>query len=144
MYKKILVPLDGSALAEKALDPAERLAKTFNAEVILFQVVPLMPIYAAPEETPFIVDEIQNEASRRYLTKLAEELGNRGLESKGQMVTGLQVAPEIIDFAEENKVDLIIMCTHSHSGIILSGLGKTARKVVTQGKTPVLLIPMGK
>ncbi len=48
MYKNILVPLDGLALAEKALEHDARLAKTFRAEVILFQVVPLMAIYAEP------------------------------------------------------------------------------------------------
>ncbi|MGZ3539549.1 MAG: universal stress protein, partial [Thermodesulfobacteriota bacterium] len=49
MYKKILVPLDGSELAKTALDQAEKLAKTFDAEIILFQVVPFMPIYGSPE-----------------------------------------------------------------------------------------------
>ena len=49
MYKRILVPLDGSPLAEKALDQAETLAKTFESEIVLFQVVHFMPIYGSPE-----------------------------------------------------------------------------------------------
>ena len=48
MYKKILVPLDGSELAEKALPEAEMLAKLCNSEIILFEVVPFMPIYGSP------------------------------------------------------------------------------------------------
>jgi nucleotide-binding universal stress UspA family protein len=142
MYKKILVPLDGSALAEKALYHAERLAKTFDAEIILLQVVPLMPIYADPELTPFIVDEIKKETAKRYLTKLAEELKNRGLKSRGQMMTRLQVAPEIIDFAKGNRVDLIVMCTHGHSGIIRGVLGSVTHKVLTRAEIPVLLISL--
>jgi nucleotide-binding universal stress UspA family protein len=75
MYKKILVPLDGSELAEKALDHAEKLAETFDAEVILLQVVAFMPIYGAPElVVPFVVDEKQQEAAEKYLTHLAEGL----------------------------------------------------------------------
>jgi nucleotide-binding universal stress UspA family protein len=45
MYKRILVPLDGSELAKKALDHAEKLAQTFDSEIILFQVVPIVPFY---------------------------------------------------------------------------------------------------
>jgi nucleotide-binding universal stress UspA family protein len=59
-YKRILVPLDGSELAKKAFDHAEKLAETFDAETILFQVIPFMPMYGAPElVTPFFVDEKQ-------------------------------------------------------------------------------------
>ena len=78
MYKKILVPLDGSELAKKALDQAEKLAKIFNSEIILFQVVPFMPIYGSPElVTPLIIDEKQKEAAEKYLATLAEELKKR-------------------------------------------------------------------
>ncbi len=57
MYKKILVPLDGSELAKRALDEAEKLANCFGAEIVLFEVVPFMPIYGSPElVTPLIVD----------------------------------------------------------------------------------------
>ena len=58
MYKKILVPLDGSESAKKALDHTEILAKTFDAEIILFQVVPLMPMHGHTETVvPPIIDE---------------------------------------------------------------------------------------
>ena len=67
MYKRILVPLDGSELAKKALVEAEKLAKHFGAEIVLFQVVPFMPIYGSPElVTPFIVDEKQKESAEKY------------------------------------------------------------------------------
>lgn len=141
MYKKILVPLDGSKLAEKALDHAEKLAETFDAEVILFQVVPFMPIYGAPElVVPFVVDEKQKESAEKYLTHLSEELKKKGLKVAAKAQVGMQVAAEIIDFAKESGVDLIIMCTHGRSGITRWVLGSVAHKVLTRAETPIFLV----
>lgn len=141
MYKKILVPLDGSELAKKALDQAEKLARTFDSEIILFQVVPFMPIYGSPElVTPLIIDEKQKEAAERYLSGLAEELKQKGLRVSATVKTGQQVAVEIIDFAKETGTDLIVMCTHGRSGITRWVLGSIALKVLTRAETPILLI----
>ncbi len=141
MYKKILVPLDGSELAKKGLEEAEKLAQTFGAEIILFQVVPFMPIYGSPElVTPLIVDEKQKEAAEKYLLKVAEEVRAKGFKVTSVVKTGQQVAVEIIDFAKENGVDLIVMCTHGRSGITRWVLGSVALKVLTRAETPILLI----
>jgi len=141
MYKKILVPLDGSELAKKALDHAEELAKAFDAEIILFQVVPLMPIYGYTEIVgPPIIDEKSKQSAERYLTDLADELKKRGFKVTARVKTGLQVAPEIIDFAKGKGVDLIVMSTHGHSGITLWVLGSVAHKDLTRAETPILLI----
>jgi len=141
MYKKILVPLDGSELAKKALDQAEKLAKTFDAEIILFQVVPFMPIYGSPElVTPLIIDEKQKETVERYLANLAEEMKKEGYKVTAVVRTGQQVAVEIIDFAKESRVDLIVMCTHGRSGITRWVLGSVALKVLTRAETPILLL----
>lgn len=141
MYKKILVPLDGSELAKKALDEGEKLAKCFGAEMMLFQVVPFMPIYGSPElVTPLIVDEKHKEAAERYLANLAEELKKKGLRVTATVRTGQQVAVEIIDFAKESGADLIVMCTHGRSGITRWMLGSVALKLLTRGETPILLV----
>jgi nucleotide-binding universal stress UspA family protein len=141
VFKKILVPLDGSELAKKAMEHAEELAKAYGAEIILFQVIPLMSIYGAPElVTPVIVDEKQKEAAEMDLTKLAEEMKTRGHKVTAMVRVGQQVAAEIIDFAKESGVDLIVMCTHGYSGITLWALGSIARKVLTRAETPILLI----
>jgi nucleotide-binding universal stress UspA family protein len=141
MYKKILVPLDGSELAKKALDEAVKLANCFGAEMILFQVVPFMPIYGSPElVTPLIVDEKQKEAAEKYLTNLVEELKKKGLKVTATVRTGQQVAVEIIDFAKESGADLIVMCTHGRSGITRWMLGSVALKLLTRGEKPILLI----
>ena len=141
MYKRILVPLDGSPLAEKALDHAETLAKTFDSEIILFQVVHFMPIYGSPElVAPLIVDERHKEFVEKYLVKLAKEMEGRGLKVNVIVKTGQQVAVEIIDFAKEKGVDLIVICTRGRSGISRWVLGSTAHKVLTRAETPILLL----
>jgi nucleotide-binding universal stress UspA family protein len=141
MYKKILVPLDGSELAKKALGEAEKLTQCFGAEMTLFQVVPFMPIYGSPElVTPLIVDEKQKESAERYLYNLAEELKKKGFKVTAVVKTGQQVAVEIIDFAKESGADLIVMCTHGRSGITRWMLGSVALKLLTRGETPILLI----
>jgi nucleotide-binding universal stress UspA family protein len=141
MYKRILVPLDGSELAKKALDHVEPLAKIFDAEIILFQVVPFMPIYGSPElVTPLIVDEKQKESAEKYLARLSEELKMRGFKVTTMVRMGHQVAVEIIDFAKESGVDLIAMCTHGRSGITRWILGSVAHKVLIRAETPILLI----
>lgn len=93
MYKKILVPLDGSELAEEVLDHAEKLAETFDAEVILLQVVAFMPIYGAPElVVPFVVDEKQQEngreISRPPCRGIEEERPQGDDESQGRYAGG--------------------------------------------------------
>jgi len=141
MYKKILVPLDGSELAKKALDEAEKLANCFGAEIILFEVVPFMPIYGSPElVTPLIVDEKQKEAAQKYLVNLSEELKKKGFKATAVVRTGQQVAVEIIDFAKESGANLIVMCTHGRSGISRWVLGSVALKILTRAETPILLI----
>ena len=141
MYKKILVPLDGSELAKKALGEAEMWAKFFEAEIVLFQVVPFMPIYGSPElVTPLIVDEKQKEAVEKYLTNLGEELKKRGFRVTVMVKTGQQVAAEIIDSAKEVGAELIVMSTHGRSGITRWVLGSTAHKVIIRAETPILLV----
>jgi nucleotide-binding universal stress UspA family protein len=90
--------------------------------------------------TPLIVDEKQKEAAEKYLANLTEELKKKGLKVAAMVRTGQQVAVEIIDFAKETGVDLIIMCTHGRSGISRWVLGSIALKVLTRAETPILLI----
>jgi nucleotide-binding universal stress UspA family protein len=141
MYKKILVPLDGSDLARRALDEAEKLGKAFDSEIVLFQVVHFMPIYGSPElVAPLIVDERQKESAEKYLLSLAGDLEKRGFRASAVVKTGQQVALEIIEFAKESRVDLIVMSTHGRSGITRWVLGSTALKVLTRAETPILLL----
>jgi nucleotide-binding universal stress UspA family protein len=144
MYQRILVPLDGSELAKKALVEAEKIAKRLDSEIILFQVVHLLPIYGSPElVAPLIVDERQKESAERYLLNLAEDLEKRGFKVTTAVKTGQQVALEIIEFAKEKGVDLIVMCTHGRSGFTRWFVGSTALKILTRAETPILLLRSG-
>jgi nucleotide-binding universal stress UspA family protein len=136
-----MIPLDGSDLARKGLGEAEKLAKCFGAELVLFQVVPFMPIYGSPElVTPLIIDEKQKEAAEQYLANLCEELRKKEFRVTATVKTGQQVAVEIIDFAKEHGVDLIVMSTHGRSGITRWVLGSVALKILTRAETPILLL----
>ena len=141
MYKKILVPLDGSELAKKALLEAEKLAKIFDSDLILFQVVPFVPIYGSPElVTPLIIDEKQKEAAERYLAGLANDLKQRGFKVRTMVKTGQQVPAEIIDFAKESGTELIVMSTHGRSGFTRWFVGSVAHRVLVRAENPILLI----
>lgn len=141
MYKKILVPLDGSEAAQKALGEAEKLAKIFDSEILLVQVVPFMPIYGSPElVTPLIIDEKQKEAAHRYLASLVENLKQQGFRATLTVKTGQQVPAEIIDVAKEKGVDLIVMSTHGRSGFTRWFVGSVALRVLTHAETPILLL----
>jgi len=141
MYKKILVPLDGSEAAQKALGEAEKLAKIFDSEILLVQVVPFMPIYGSPElVTPLIIDEKQKEAAHRYLASLVENLKQKGFRATLTVKTGQQVPAEILDVAKEKGVDLIVMSTHGRSGFTRWFVGSVALRVLTHAETPILLL----
>ena len=141
MYKKILVPLDGSEVAQKALEEAEKLAKIFDSEILLVQIVQFMPIYGSPElVTPLIIDEKQKEAAHRYLASLVENLKQKGFRATSIVKTGQQVPAEIIDVAKEMGADLIVMSSHGRSGFTRWFVGSVALRVLTRAESPVLLL----
>ena len=132
MYERILVPLDGSKLAELALPCAEELAGVFNSEVVLIGI-------CEPEESPY------SHMCQIYIEKIAEVVGNR-IKKVSSMVIVKPVALDgrpaegIIDYTEKNDVSLIIMASHGRSGIMSWTLGSVANKVLQRTGTPILLI----
>jgi len=144
MFKKILVPLDGSKLAENALIPAEELAKQSNAEVVLFHAVSRVTIYTDVEGAAGIctfcdADEKQKAVVERYLSKLAEQLNSKGVRTSWVISTGERVPNQIIECAKENDISLIVMstCGTGHSPGVL---GSVAEKVIRGGAETAILI----
>lgn len=123
MYKKILVPLDGSELAEIAIPYAELVARQLESEIDLLTV------------TDFDVPDAVRVESEEYLYNLAVHTHT----VYSQVMEG-NPADVISDYAENNGVDLIIMTTHGRSGISRWALGSIADKVITSTSCPVLLI----
>lgn len=144
MFKKILVPLDGSKVAENALSPAEELAKQSNAEVVLFHAISRATIYTDVEQPAGIctvcdVDEKQKAVVERYLSKLAEQLNSKGVRTSWVTSTGERVPIQIIEYAKENDISLIVMstCGTGHSPGVL---GSVAEKVIKGGAETAILI----
>jgi nucleotide-binding universal stress UspA family protein len=145
MFQKILVPLDGSKLAENALGPAEVLAKQFNAEVILFHAISYATIYTDIEQPEGIcticeVDDKQKAVVERYLSKAAGELNSKGIKTSWDTRLGERVPTLIIDYAREKDVSLIVMSTCGRSGSYPGVMGSVADRVSKGGTEAGILL----
>ena len=128
-YRRILVPLDGSTLAEHALPLAQTLARAMAAELILLQVVvPLpLPVHLGPEEG---IDRSRREEADRYLAAVAAGLQD-GTRVRVERLVG-PAAQQIVHFAQDNEVDLIVMSSHGRSGISRWVHGSVTTRVLRQ------------
>ena len=141
MYKKILVPLDGSELAETVLPHAEALAKSEGAEIILLRVA-VTPNEALFSRNPAlatnIIKEVEEETDA-YMKAEVEKLKDEGVKVSGITRDGL-VPDTILTVAEETHADVIAMSTHGRTGVKRWLLGSVADKVVHHAHIPVMLI----
>lgn len=139
MYKRILVPLDGSVLSERVLPLARQLAQSFGSIIDLIYVVQQPSEEISEEVTP--QDE---ENGNDYLGKIAKSISAdiEGIKAEYSVQTGYP-ASMIIEQAESQDKTLILMSTHGYSGLQRLLLGSVAGKVVQASKTPVLLVPAG-
>lgn len=143
MFKKILVPLDGSDLAAKILPQVEDLAKNMQAEITLMSVGSNIIFSGIESEfVPLgyedIFLEMKNKAEK-YLTKICNLLKDKGIKTDWIYKEGRNSAREIIAYAEAEAFDLIAMATHG-KGEVAWLLGSVAEKVVTHATVPVLLM----
>lgn len=141
MYKKILVPLDGSPLAEAVLPHAEALAKSENAEIILLRVAvtPARYLFAHnPAEGNNVIHMIEKEAAD-YMKEEVAKLQNEGVKVTGITRDGAP-ADEILEAAEETHADVIAMSTHGRTGVKRLLMGSIAEQVVHDSHIPVILI----
>lgn len=140
MFKKILVPLDGSELAAKILPNVVDMAKCADAEVTLLHVC-YFPLAADMESLPPKMEKEGEVQEARecalFLGRIAEQLQAQGVKVIHKCIEGLP-AREIISYAHENNMDLISMATHGR-GEVAWVLGSTAEKVVTHATVPTLL-----
>jgi nucleotide-binding universal stress UspA family protein len=127
MFKKILVPLDGSELAASILPQVGELAQKFQAELTLIHVGREEAGQGAP----------LHETCQAYLGLLGKDLQKQGLKVEVVCITGNPVR-EIIRYANEHQMDLIAMATHG-SGEVAWLLGSVAHKVITRSSVPVML-----
>jgi nucleotide-binding universal stress UspA family protein len=142
MYKKILVPLDGSELAEQVLPHVSQLAGCTGAEIILLRV-PSEPVYDYLVPDPEIAVEMRRDietGAQVYLDEIQAELKAMGLNASTLVVWGAPVQDTIIQVARELRVDLIAMSTHGRSGLARMVIGSVADDVVRHAPVPVMLV----
>ena len=156
MYERILVPLDGSDLAERALPYAAEIAKLAGSEIVLLQAV--TPFAAtlgqatasdAAEVAPIFTESamaIAREqhagmvaAARDYLASHASELAKAGVKARTEVLEGAP-AQTILQYAQANGVGLIAMCTHGRGGLGRLVFGSVADALLRNSGLPVLLV----
>ena len=141
MYRKILVPLDGSELAEAVLPHVERLAKDNDAEIVLLRVA-VNPAFEFAVSDPAIASQVVSDMeaqSRQYIATMVAKLKEKGFKVSSDVVEG-GVADAILREADERGADIIAMSTHGRSGVARWLIGSVADKVVRASKVPVLLV----
>jgi nucleotide-binding universal stress UspA family protein len=155
VYGKILVPLDGSKLAEVVLPYVQELAQRFDSEVTLIQVVApfsklvveTMPVGLEPTGAAAVVGveaasealKAEWEGARSYLAKVARRLKRRQIKVRVEIVEGA-AGDTIVEYAHGHSMDLIAMSTHGRSGLLRLVFGSAADQVLRQVGTPVLLV----
>lgn len=141
MYKKILIPLDGSSLAEAILPHAQALAKSEGAEIVLLRVSqPPAPEFLARDVKTGVrlVEEMEQEA-RQYVKVEVQRLRDDGNQVTGIARDGA-VLETIVSVARETHADVIAMSTHARSGLQHFLLGSVADDLVHISPIPVMLI----
>lgn len=142
MYKQILVPLDGSALAEEALVHARYLAERFGSKIILLRVLVSPYAIAAPDLILAgydAADENFAQVAQEYLQGVAADLQAAGFQAVVRTCEG-PVAEAIIDHASDIGVDMIVMSTHGRGGLSRWVYGSVADRVLQAAPCPVLLV----
>jgi nucleotide-binding universal stress UspA family protein len=137
---RILVPLDGSPLAEAALDPAGELAEALGAELLLLQVIEPLPPRAktvAPELAgSHVTDELAK--GRSYLEGIAQRVRRAGHRAVTHFAVGWPAAA-IAEAASAERCDLIAMATHGRGGLARAAHGSVATGVLQRTGVPLLL-----
>lgn len=146
MFQRILVPLDGSQRAERALPTAARIAHATNGTVVLLQVVSLPVEYLSSlAPAPMVTDELIEEElaeARSYIAAIAESESLRGLHVRTEVQLGL-AGEQILGVVESQAVDLVVLCSHGRTGFKRWALGSVAHRVIHTSHVPVLVLREG-
>jgi nucleotide-binding universal stress UspA family protein len=145
MFKRILVPLDGSARAEQALPIAARIVRASGSNIMLLHII-TTPIEFGPYLRPptMLGESVDAEAARTaaYLSNIAQLHGLAGAETKVAVSSG-SMALAILDAAKKQHIDLIIITRRGAISFKRWALGRVAHKVARSSPVPVLVLPDG-
>ncbi len=144
MYKKILVPLDGSELAECVLPHLDAFINVFHiSDVFLVRVV--RPENPYQGEYPIDLDVLAKRESemksiaKDYLDKIVNRLKHEGTAIHAEVIVG-RVVESLADYTMKNDIDLILIATHGHSGVTRWVRGSVADKILRSANVPVLMV----
>jgi nucleotide-binding universal stress UspA family protein len=141
----ILVPLDGSSLAEVALQPAVLIARLWAAKISLVRIVqpvligtdPALPIASTYDEQ---LTRLECVAAQGYLDGIANRLRNQGVEASTSVMLGGPTVETILRLAESGAVSLIALSTHGRGGMSRLVLGSVADQLIRDANVPVLVL----
>ena len=143
MYKRILVPTDGSDITSKAVQTAISLAKVTGATLSTVSVKEPFPYSAISEMQPVPPQEFYD-AQERIAAERVKSVVNAanaaGLNSDGYTVEALHPWEAILDQAKQQACDLIVMASHGRRGVTALLLGSETNRVLTHSPLPVLVV----
>ncbi len=143
MYKKILVPLDGSKRAEAIMPHAEELASCVEATVLLLQIIEPSVVYTSPYDTypEMNLDQAERRTTdvESYLSSWKEKLDGKGIETELRVEHG-PVVMTILEIASQEEVDLIAMASHGRTGLARVFYGSVSAGVLNRIDRPLLLV----
>ena len=140
MYRHILIPTDGSELAEHGMAQGLALAKFLGAKVsVIFVVEPFSEMTGRVLEAAARYAELRKEEATSALDRAANAAKQAGVSCETIQVENAQPHQGIIAAAEDKGCDLIVMSSHGRGGLSMLLIGSVTNKVLTQAKTPVLV-----
>jgi nucleotide-binding universal stress UspA family protein len=145
LFQRVLVPVDGSELAEQAIPWATRVGRAFNASYTLLRAVPPVLQLQSPylphtiEQTRETLEEGRTQAER-YLADVAHRFVPRGATVNTELDAPSRPATAVLHYADRHPIDLIVLATHGRGGLARAILGSVADKVVRAARIPVLLV----
>jgi nucleotide-binding universal stress UspA family protein len=143
MFKRILVPTDGSEITAKAIDTAIGLARSTGAELYTISVKEPFPYSAISEMQPTPPQEFfdaQERIAMQRVAAVAEASRQAGVPCQSHTVEALHPWEAIIDHAKRMDCDLLVMASHGRRGVSALLLGSETQKVLTHSKVPVLIV----
>jgi nucleotide-binding universal stress UspA family protein len=139
VFSQILIPLDGSLLAERAIAHAEQFAKVFGGKITLLQVLDPTPFHENRNAVEPLNWQIRKAEAEMYLQGVAGKIRDRGIPAEYAIQEGC--APDkIINFAHSENVDLVVLSTHGISGLSRWNTSSVTNKVLEKIYLPVLLV----
>ena len=140
LLEHVLVPLDGSALAERVLGPALDVVRLWEGRCTLLRVIEAnSPSTVGRPNRPRSPEEEREASAREYLENIAGRLRDEGVSVQTRVVVAPHAAPVILEEAQTQRCDFIALATHGRSGVRRMLLGSIADKVIRGASGPILV-----